>query len=247
MSKRVKPRPVTPAQYEFYKRRMPEIISRYPELFNKRFPEPLAIGITKQLAEATGMTKKEIGHLLYVWCGRHEYLMMMCSSRFRHGLDFMVSSEISDVHRYGYFKRVNGMRTGTVRRWVRDFETAFEVKPFDFMPDDQNPMLKEGFKRIEPPKYDAKLDNVTISKYLTRYHADGNVSEDTMTTGNHPFRDGSLIGTSQIVRIFEKGGIHFIVTRNTTYRCYGVPEVYPPNLTLKQVKDELAQGSIIQS
>ena len=65
-TQRVKLRPVTPVQYDFYKRRMPELIEKFPILFYKRFPEPLALGITDRLVEATDFTKEEIGHLLYV-------------------------------------------------------------------------------------------------------------------------------------------------------------------------------------
>ena len=243
MSKRVKLRPVSPVQYDFYKRRMPELAEAYPLLFDKRFPEPLALGITDILVEETYFTRHEISQLLYVWCGRHEYLMMMCSCEHRSTTDMLLSEKISEEHRQGYYKRVNGLHPNAIRRWVRDFETLYEMEPFLFMPDEHNPIKKEGFKRIEPMKYQAKLSTAFIHKLKNgRWYMTGRVWEDTSTDGDHPFRDGQNISTSSVKSISEKLDTFFVKTKNTTYRIIGniVVVCDDDNFTIQQVKDELA-------
>lgn len=248
-TQRVKLRPVTPIQYDFYKRRMPELIEQFPLLFNKRFPEPLALGIAERLVDATLFTKEEIGHLLYVWCGRHEYLMMMCSTIYRMDLDLSYDL-ISYEHQQGYFKRVNGLNPKRIRQWARDFEIMYEMKPFTQMPDEQNPILREGYVPLPIPQFDAKLSSAIIHKLNDgNWYMTGRIWSDTHTHGNHPFRDGLSISTSRVVNISEKVGTFFVETRNTKYRIIGPISIDCDDntFTLKQVKDELAQESIIQS
>lgn len=88
-------------KYDFYKRRMQELIDLYPHLFDKRYPVPLAIGIHKKLIKETHFTKQEISALLWVWVHRFEYVMMALSMGSRVDMDGKLTL-ISDEDRLGF-------------------------------------------------------------------------------------------------------------------------------------------------
>lgn len=48
---------------------------------------------------------------------------------------------------------------------------------------------------------------------------------DTATHGNHPFRDGTRVNTSQIEAAIFRDGSVFVKTRNSIYRIKTVGEI----------------------
>jgi|AKYZ01.1.fsa_nt_gi ProQ/FINO family. len=215
-------RPVSPVQYDFYSRRMPELIERFPHLFNKKFPEPLAIGTTKVLAELTDFTEFEIGQLLYVWCGRYEYLCMATSVGSRVAVDG--SMKLMDpVQLRGFQKNVLRLNPNRLRQFARDFKIMYERNAFSSFTADENPLLTGLIKAPKQHHFDARLGRCFIQYNLdkSRAIAWGNIFDDKMTTGHHPFRDGTHIHTSSIKQIYCIAQVWFIETMNTTYRVIG--------------------------
>ena len=215
-------RPVSPVQYDFYQRRMPELIAQFPHMFNKKFPEPLAIGTTQELVELTNFTEFEIGQLLYVWCGRHEYLCMATSVGSRVALDG--SMKLMNQTQLRAFQ-INVLRLNPkrLRQFARDFQVMYERNAFASFTADENPLLTGLVKPVKPIHFDARLSHVFIQYGRDKANAIawGNVWDDKMTTGNHPFRDATWIHTSQIVKVFSVAQVWFIETRNTVYRVMG--------------------------
>lgn len=215
-------RPVTVVQYDFYKRRMPEIISKFPHLFNKRFPEPLAVGITQELAAATDFTEFEIGKLMYVWCGRHEYLCMATSVGYRLHLDGTI--QLLDPVHMGHFQHAVGrLMPARVMKFANDFFNMYQYDAFGGFPAGENPFDKLGLKRPTGHKFDAKLAKATIVYNQDKTNATlfGAIYDDKKETGNHPFPNGTTVRTSRVEKVYCIAQVWFVKTENTVYRIVG--------------------------
>lgn len=73
--------------FDFYKRRINELVEQFPSVFDKAFPYPLAIGIHEELAKRTEFSSVEIAALLRIWTHRCEYYCMAQSVGSRVDLD----------------------------------------------------------------------------------------------------------------------------------------------------------------
>lgn len=60
--------------------------SRWPDLFDKRRPVPLAIGIHEQIIAATGFDEKRVHRFLAYWTHRSGYLRALDAGIPRAGL-----------------------------------------------------------------------------------------------------------------------------------------------------------------
>lgn len=117
-------RPISAVKYDFYKRRMPELISQFPDLFNKRYPVPLGIGTCEHLVKLTSFTKKEVSVLLYVWCGRVEYTLMALSMGSRVGIDsddpnLRILKLMDDGHRTGFKASFKEIKPSRIKRFCK--------------------------------------------------------------------------------------------------------------------------------
>lgn len=211
-------------KYDFYKRRMPELIERFPNLFNKTVPEPLAVGITNELVELTNFSFKEIAALLTVWTSRHEYVMGLCSFGSRLNTAGFLTL-VKPEHVTHAISRLEKYHLNMVATYARNFEIKYARKPFASVPEDKNPMFKEGFVPKPIPSYIAKLYDAGIYNYgvagsrITRAY--GKILDDQSEHGNHPFPDGTEIRTSAVTGIEQIGDVHFVNTVNSTYLVFG--------------------------
>lgn len=112
---------------EFYRRVFPELKALNPQLFNKSFPLPLAIGIHKELAERTRFSPKEISILLAVWTRRSEYLFMMSNSEHRYDLELNQTELAIEHYNDAIVKVINESGTKRYRRWAKRFAKLNEV------------------------------------------------------------------------------------------------------------------------
>ncbi|AEK82037.1 hypothetical protein [Salmonella phage 7-11] len=215
-------RPVSPVQYDFYKRRMPELIEKYPHLFNKKFPEPLAIGTTQELVKYTDFTEHEISQLLYVWCGRAEYLCMATSVGSRVGLDGSMQLMHPQQLR-GFQKAVLRLNPKRLQQFARDFKVLYEREAFASFTADENPLLTGLIKPVKQQFFEARLSHSIIQYNHDKSRAIvwGNIWDDKKTTGNHPFRDATWIHTSSVVKIYSIAQVWFVETLNSVYRIMG--------------------------
>ena len=212
-------------KYDFYKRRMPELIERFPNLFNKTVPEPLAVGITNELVELTNFSFKEISALLTVWTSRHEYVMGLCSFGSRLNTAGFLTL-VKPEHVTHAISRLEKYHLNMVATYARNFEIKYARKPFASVPEDKNPMFKEGFVPKPIPSYVAKLYEAGVfeqqcgdNSYVTR--AFGKILGDTVEYGNHPFVDGADFRSSAVVEVQKIGDVYFVHTRNSTYMIIG--------------------------
>ncbi|MFW3388651.1 UNVERIFIED_CONTAM: ProQ/FINO family protein [Kocuria sp. CPCC 205274] len=124
---------VKAVHYDFYKRRIDELVSAFPHAFNKQFPHPLAIGIHKQLEERTGFSPKEISVLLRIWTHRIEYLSMGCSVGSRVDLDGNLTL-ISADHIKGFVAAHEKMSDHFVKRFSKHFLKVYGRPAFIAVP-----------------------------------------------------------------------------------------------------------------
>lgn len=216
---------INPIQFDFYKRRMPELIERFPNLFNKFLPEPLAVGITQELVELTDFSYREMSALIKVWTNRHEYMMMLCSVGNRQDLQGRISL-VKPEHLAHAASRIGKYHLNMVASFARNFEIKYGRKPFGGVPEDKNPMFKDGFVEKPIPPYVGKIyDAVTF--YLTADDGEvfqkvaGRILGDTATYGNHPFVDGAQFNTSRVVSITKIGDVTFVFTLFSVYMIIG--------------------------
>ena len=50
---------------------------------------------------------------------------------------------------------------------------------------------------------------------------EGRIHRDIHTHGNHPFRDGTSVTTSNVIDTIRFDGDFYIITQNTTYKVVG--------------------------
>lgn len=124
---------VKAVHYDFYKRRIDELVSAFPNAFNKRFPHPLAIGIHHQLAARTQFSPKEISVLLRIWTHRIEYLAMGCSIGSRVDLDGNLTL-IDPEHVKGFVAVHKRMSDAFVKRFAKSFQKEFGRPAFIAVP-----------------------------------------------------------------------------------------------------------------
>lgn len=65
---------------------------------------------------------------------------------------------------------------------------------------------------FQPPKSPAEVVGMPLS---------GWAYEDTKTDGNHPFPNGQFFTTTTVQEVVSEGGLHYVVTKNTTYLIAG--------------------------
>lgn len=218
---------LSPVHYDFYKRRMGELIEQFPELFNRATPEPLAVGITNKLVVLTQFSRKEIAVLMRVWCSRREYTMMACSVGSRVDVDGSLHL-ISEKHLQHYLSQLEKMNPKHMQDFAIDFELTYDRKPFASAPEAINPRFKEGYIEPEFPYICAELRNVELYEYPpSEAHPHGmtiawaNIFNDRASYGNHPLRQGAYMHTSPVISIKDAGSFKLIFTKNSVYKTLG--------------------------
>lgn len=212
-------RPITPIEYDFYKRRIGELVTQFPHVFNKKFPLPLAIGITQQIADSTEFEYREAAALMKVWCARREYFMMMSSVGSRQDLAGEMSL-LNPVHLAHAASMLANFPLKAAASFARSFRMEFGLEPFRMIPEDLNPENKEGYRKKAIPNYIAELHNVSLGRTLSANGevlygmAWGNIISDRATYGNHPLRNGAYIHTNVVVQLWTVSGVTFIKTRS---------------------------------
>lgn len=67
----------------------------------------------------------------------------------------------------------------------------------------------------------AELHNPVKYTHEGSAWCEGRIYRDIHTHGNHPFRDGAPVTTSNVVDTVRFDGDWFIITQNTTYKVVG--------------------------
>ena len=96
-------------RYAFYKENIHKLIAKYPVVFKRNRPLPLAIGIKHEIfkdKEELGMTEDEIKWLLHVWCRRYEYSLMACKTGRRYDLNGQLVEFIEVGHLRGFANKL---------------------------------------------------------------------------------------------------------------------------------------------
>lgn len=68
------------------------LISINPDVFNKKFPLPLKVGIYHEVKELLELPCRETNALLSGWCSRWEYGAMMASGHMRRDTNGQITS-----------------------------------------------------------------------------------------------------------------------------------------------------------
>ena len=95
-------------QYRVYKANIDKLIELYPDIFNKKAPKILAIGLYQQLAMdvQVNLTNTVLRSVLMVWTNRFEYLReVIRPNAVRYNLDGSVHGEVSAEHRLAAIHR----------------------------------------------------------------------------------------------------------------------------------------------
>lgn len=108
-------------EFDFYKRRIGELCEQYPNIFNKRMPLPLAVGVHHQLVEDTEFSYEEISVLLKIWVRRWEYLCMAASLGRRFDLDGNETGWIAPEELKGFIKGTIRLRPAVLKIFCKRF------------------------------------------------------------------------------------------------------------------------------
>ena len=84
--------------FKFYKANIGNLIEKYPEIFNKKDPKILKIGIHHDLVKETGLSGIHIRKLLYIWTHRFEYRQRGACGGYRIDLSGNYGEAISEEH-----------------------------------------------------------------------------------------------------------------------------------------------------
>lgn len=105
-------------RYSIYKSNIDKLIGLYPDIFNKKAPKPLAIGLYQQLAMDVhvNLTNTVLRSVLMIWTKRHEYLRETIKpNAVRYNLDGSVHGEVSAEHRLAAIQRQHKNRLASKR------------------------------------------------------------------------------------------------------------------------------------
>ncbi|QYW06075.1 RNA chaperone [Shewanella phage vB_SspS_KASIA] len=100
-------------QYRVYKSNIDKLIELYPDIFNKKAPKPLAIGLYQQLAMdvQVTLTNTVLRSVLMIWTNRFEYLREVIKpNAVRYNLDGSIQGEVSVEHRLAAIQRQHNNR-----------------------------------------------------------------------------------------------------------------------------------------
>lgn len=124
----------TENQYKIYKANINKLIALYPNLFNKEFPLPLAIGIDKLLKPQLGLSCRQISAVLRCWTNRKEYQFMLCSVYGRYHIDGLFS-ELRTEHSVSErtLKFVRNQKLGDVIEFMKAFEKRYRHSAFQLL------------------------------------------------------------------------------------------------------------------
>jgi ProP effector len=75
------------------------ICERWPDLFDRTAPKPLAIGIDRTIAAELGLKRNDMGGVLQWWATRIAYHRAMAAGTVRYNLDGSEAGPISDDDR----------------------------------------------------------------------------------------------------------------------------------------------------
>ena len=131
----------TPAEVDFYKRRIAELCNQFPAVFNKQFPLPLAIGVHKELEKLTSFTPAEINVILKVWTLRWEYICMAASVGKRYDLDGNQVGYIDEGPLKHYSSVVVRMKPRKLVDFCKRYEAAFRRPALLCIPISMRPEL----------------------------------------------------------------------------------------------------------
>lgn len=105
-------------QYRAYKANIDKLIELYPDIFNKKAPKILAIGLYQQLAMdvQVNLTNTVLRSVLMIWTNRFEYLREVIKpNAVRYNLDGSIQSEVSAEHRLAAIHRQHKNRLASKR------------------------------------------------------------------------------------------------------------------------------------
>lgn len=105
-------------QYRVYKANIDKLIELYPNIFNKKAPKPLAIGLYQQLAMDVQvvLTNTVLRAVLMIWTNRFEYLReVIRPNAVRYNLDGSIQGEVSAEHRLAAIRRQHKNRLASKR------------------------------------------------------------------------------------------------------------------------------------
>lgn len=118
-------------KYRIYKANISTLIDRYPIVFNKKVPRPLAIGIYQEIVadtlldESFSMDHKTLRSVLCIWTGRHEYLREIIKpDSKRYHLNGGQQGLVEDEHRSAAIARNRKNRLASKR--AREKRIALE-------------------------------------------------------------------------------------------------------------------------
>lgn len=108
-------------EYLTYRSKIEILVQAFPEVFHKKLPRPLKIGVHNDLnakAAELNLTEDEIQACLSIWTQRREYVLEACRVQRRYDLDGSVVEVISLDHLQGFASRLARMYSRLNRNFI---------------------------------------------------------------------------------------------------------------------------------
>lgn len=108
-------------EYLTYRSKIEILVQAFPEVFHKKLPRPLKIGVHNDLnakAAELNLTEEEIQSCLSVWTQRREYILGACRLQRRYDLDGSAVEVISLDHLQGFANRLARMYSRLNRNFI---------------------------------------------------------------------------------------------------------------------------------
>lgn len=107
------------------------LIALNPEVFNKKFPLPLKVGIHKDIKGLLGLPARQTNALVSMWCSRAEYKFMLLSGHMRRDINGKIvdaeETHITNRVITSFNKRLSGKRK---KQFALDHKEFFGYEAF---------------------------------------------------------------------------------------------------------------------
>lgn len=120
--------------YNLYRSKINVLVITFPEVFNKKKPLPLKIGIHNDinaLVDQHGLTDVEVDTCLRIWTQRREYVQQACLLQHRFDLSGKADCPISYENLRGFAKRLAFMHAKLSRNFIGAIIANKKEQPYE--------------------------------------------------------------------------------------------------------------------
>lgn len=127
-------------KFQFYKNNIIVLQEKWPAIFNRNFPLPLAVGIFHEIRPHVDFTDEQLSVMLRVWVHRFEYYAMAQSTHHRVHLDGSMEP-MTEEHKDAFVAAHKHLPPHLVKDFSKRFYNQFGLVPFIHVPINQRKVI----------------------------------------------------------------------------------------------------------